>query len=198
MSQPRNTLRAVASHLLPRLVHIPILFALAVTGFNLTVAVTPSTAEPPPVREIPGDVFLHEGWAEQNYIGQGRYLEHALGAVSITRYLDGPELGPVFYTGMDRWPEEILPASPLVTGGDMRALRMKGSDLLAQGSATQCFFPGGNERDPEWCSFEVIVHDSSLRNNSPVSLHLLSTSRSSIALIDDLLLSPTWDTRDGE
>lgn len=171
---------------------LPVLFASGVTVFNLTVAITPWTSDPPPIRNVPEDIFLHSGWAEQNYIGQGRYLGQVLNDPVLVGYPGVVSLGPVFFTETAPWEESTSrSAAPEITPALLGSLREKSQILLAEGSETECMRDGAPEEAPtsKWCRIEVLVHPDSPVSGTRVELHVLESPASGVLLVDDALLS---------
>jgi hypothetical protein len=170
-----------------------VFFAVSVTVFNLTIAIRPATADPPPLREIPEDIFLHEGWAEQNYVGQSRYLDFILGGPEFVRHLGQPRLSGAFLDDLAEGREAYLDAeAPFLSEAQLNELRERGKGLLAQGSETPCIpADPDSEEGIRGCSIEVLVSQDAESQVSTVVLYQVNSSGDGLIFVDAELL----DTR---
>lgn len=170
-----------------------VFFAVSVTVFNLTIAIRPATADPPPLREIPEDIFLHEGWAEQNYVGQSRYLDFVLDGPEFVRHPGQPRLSSDFLSGLTDGAQGVLDAeAPFLSEAQLNELRERGKSLLARGSETRCLpADPDSEEGTRGCSIEVLVSQDAGPQSGTVVLYQVNSSGDGLIFVDAELL----DTR---
>lgn len=165
-------------------------FVFSVTVFNLTVAIRPATVDPPPLRDIPVDIFLHEGWAQQNYVGQSRYLDFLLDGPEFVRYPGQPRLPLDFFNGLTGGGERLSEReAPFLSEAQLEWLRDRGKGLLASGSETPCYPPQANDdEDPKTCALEVLVSRDAESHSETVVLYQINSPGDRMIFIQSELL----------
>ena len=167
-----------------------VFFVLSVTVFNLTVAIRPATVDPPPLREIPVDIFVHEGWAQQNYVGQSRYLDFLLDGPEFVRYPGQPRFPLDFFNGLTGGGERLSEGeAPFLSEAQLGWLRDRGKGLLASGSETPCYPPQrSDDEDAQTCTIEVLVSRDAKAHSTPVVLHQINAPGDRMIFVESELL----------